>query len=45
MINDFLLNAKRSVSEEEIKGFLKQVKPIIEKYKNTGVRIETMYRL
>ncbi len=40
MIDVFRLNARRSVAEDEIEGFLQQVKPAIEKYKNIGIRIE-----
>ena len=40
MIDVFRLNVRRSVSEEKIEGFLQQVKPALEKYKNIGIRIE-----
>jgi Xaa-Pro aminopeptidase len=40
MIDVFRTIAKRSTSEEEIETFLQQVKPVFEKNKNTGIRIE-----
>lgn len=40
MTDAFRTIVKRSVPEEEIENFIQGVKPVFEKYKNTGIRIE-----